>query len=1267
MCAAPSADPDVSEVRNEEDPKAYSSDPGTQDDAASAEAAAKAAAHASGADEPFENTSIREVPASRRLPHNPAAAAAVAAYWASIELLSAPDFAPDEYTFRWSAEKPSAAEAVARDAWTKAMLEESDLVLDLSVPPEQLKHVLPVFRVMVGVIPKRAYYRHLMRTLRVPGTEAGDLQEGGLENVRGDIFLASFELNPWGRLVPESFGATGAVGVLDHLRLLRRYAETTREKIDVDAFTPADAEVRIAKIAEKFHLAASTALNWSAPLRTEDAVLQRKPADMHADSGSDSDERHAVGNGSAVPKLMRFSNAAGGTPVTAEWIDLFAQRLADRIGWNGPVSVAVRIEYESPYRNPEPRRDLLDSFYLADLTAIGRKLTEPSDYGALVPNPAYPGCPDQASHPERPEDEDSAALKQAAPPSGVGVPLCRLFDGMSDPAGTKAGRIDVLAEPNALANLLAPAKLPAARWPIAKDLHLYVAQQGAVSLAASLAGGDETVEADETEQTMRSVDDFPDAQRLLAVNGPPGTGKSFLLRDLIAEVVVERAKRLAALDDPEKLLAEGPLVRFVLPKDDVCEFRTPQRVVTGDGVVVVASNNNAAIRNITDDLPRAFGLEVRKPFAYWAEPAGAFLWAVGPGRSQGSGSPTRTDGAMRGRRRAFEREVWGLASATLGRASNCSAFVRTVLTKSRRRTVQGDPNEEFQTQTAVDLLEAMTDEAEHAAARDRWADARHAFLKALRRVEADRTAIAQRAGRMTPSVFMTPLKKNPEQHKTSVWVDSAFEAHRSELFLAALTLHRATIEADAAHWIDTLAGAGKWLRNPRVSLLSGRASYVLEALAMLVPVISTTLASSSRLLSGIASGEIGWVFIDEASQATPASAAGLLDRARRAVVIGDTRQLPPIVTLPERLCEHLRRRMKGVGTVWSPARSSLQSIADFVMPWGTTIRDAVTGEDVWTGFPLRTHLRCGSPMFDIANAVSYDGQMVQMTPRRDAANPERSCWIDVEETGASPQADIGSAIRRGKVNPTEMAVLEGVLRGLLQDRMLEGSGIFVISPFRSVADAAQRLIEAHRWEDRLRADTVHAFQGQEADVVVLVLGSTPGKPGRLQRRWAARPANLINVAVTRAKSDLIIIGNMRDWCAEPLFAIAAGFMRRGMLAPGEVFTSVEDAQAEARRHAGVLEERPAAAQTEDEAGVRSGESSEKAERPQVRKAPVRIPAPTPQRVVRALEAMRTEAPHQEPSGADSESLEKPERTSSAKTDDPLAALAKPIDDLPWTW
>lgn len=94
--------------------------------------------------------------------------------------------------------------------------------------------------------------------------------------------------------------------------------------------------------------------------------------------------------------------------------------------------------------------------------------------------------------------------------------------------------------------------------------------------------------------------------------------------------------------------------------------------------------------------------------------------------------------------------------------------------------------------------------------------------------------------------------------------------------------------------------------------------------------------------------------------------------------------------------------------------------------------------------------------------------------------------------------------------------------------------LYVISPFRDVNNSLRAKLLLPDEEKKGLHGTIHTFQGKEADVVIIVLGGDPGKPGVISG-FAAAKANLLNVAVTRAKKRIYVIGDRFQWIGHQYF------------------------------------------------------------------------------------------------------------------------------------
>lgn len=117
--------------------------------------------------------------------------------------------------------------------------------------------------------------------------------------------------------------------------------------------------------------------------------------------------------------------------------------------------------------------------------------------------------------------------------------------------------------------------------------------------------------------------------------------------------------------------------------------------------------------------------------------------------------------------------------------------------------------------------------------------------------------------------------------------------------------------------------------------------------------------------------------------------------------------------------------------------------------------------------------------------------------------------------------------------PAEGRQLDRILDKLVE-LDFDMSQVMVIAPFR---DIARRIPQRADRYPGLVGGTIHTAQGKEAEIVILVLGSDPQRHGA--RRWAASKPNLLNVAVSRAKRRLYVIGDRQAWAIHRHFDVLA--------------------------------------------------------------------------------------------------------------------------------
>jgi hypothetical protein len=164
---------------------------------------------------------------------------------------------------------------------------------------------------------------------------------------------------------------------------------------------------------------------------------------------------------------------------------------------------------------------------------------------------------------------------------------------------------------------------------------------------------------------------------------------------------------------------------------------------------------------------------------------------------------------------------------------------------------------------------------ENAAAQLHAATASHARLRAvvtdLTRQFDDHRAVL--GPRIVDEIFFA--RSHEVVHLEAPWVPDGLHRKREELFIAAMAVHRAFIDAAAQkvlHNLSILMGffsGGPPQDEARRALLGD----LWSTLFLVVPVISTTFASVEAMLGELVPGDIGWLLIDEAGQALPQAAS----------------------------------------------------------------------------------------------------------------------------------------------------------------------------------------------------------------------------------------------------------------------------------------------------------------------------------------------------------------------------------------------------------
>lgn len=306
-------------------------------------------------------------------------------------------------------------------------------------------------------------------------------------------------------------------------------------------------------------------------------------------------------------------------------------------------------------------------------------------------------------------------------------------------------------------------------------------------------------------------------------------------------------------------------------------------------------------------------------------------------------------------------------------------------------------------------------------------------------------------------------------------------------------------------------------------------------------VIACTLVGSAHhLLEGM---KFGTLFIDEAAQALEAACWIPMKRASRVILAGDHCQLPPTVKsiaalragLGKTLMERIAENKPEVVTLLKIQYRMNDEIMRFSSDWfyGGKVESA--------------------PQIKYRSILDYDHPITWI----DTSNEENQITIegeDAPEDSASTSSSVSAANQNsdlnfkeqfvgesfGRINKAEaeltLLTLAEYFTKIGKQRVLEERiDVGIISPYRAQVQYLKKLIKKYEFFKPYRrlisVNTVDGFQGQERDVILisLVRSNDEGQIGFL------KDLRRMNVAITRARMKLIILGNKDTMTKHPFY------------------------------------------------------------------------------------------------------------------------------------
>ena len=532
------------------------------------------------------------------------------------------------------------------------------------------------------------------------------------------------------------------------------------------------------------------------------------------------------------------------------------------------------------------------------------------------------------------------------------------------------------------------------------------------------------------------------------IQGPPGTGKTQTILNIVANLVVQ------------------------------------------EKTVLVVSNNNSAIENVVEKLEKQ-GL--------------AFLTAL-------LGSRMRKESFLRAQ--ATDKAIPAEIDSWYSAEADSPKFLRTIQSEaealqtvfnrqerlaSARQELAGLQTEQlyFEQQTTIDTSVSLRRQMPSVSLLMLWNELQAAIEWRPNGLfdrwrEAVRWILLKRRLRHLFGGFPRHPERQDLQRLILLLQRSYYQVRKDELTAEIARIERQLASSDTPAMMSRLSDDSMRYLRSRLAGRFGKGhkrpifQHITPELLKEYPImLSTTFSARSNLQ---AETLFDYVIMDEASQVSSETGALALMCACNAVIVGDSMQLPNVITDAD------RPRIQAIGSRHAidprydcAALSFLESVCRVFPKAPQTL--------------LREHYRCHPKIINFCNQRFYGGRLLIMT--EDHGEPD---VITAWRTTPGHHA-------RGTLNPRE---IETIRREVLPSLPCEQAEIGIISPYNEQVNALHRELG-----EGIDVATVHKFQGREKEAIIL---STVDD----QITTFTDDPNLLNVAVSRAKRQFTLVTSSNE-------------------------------------------------------------------------------------------------------------------------------------------